>query len=337
MASQVYECQIYRPSLRRAEKKVPPEFHEGYRWFQDHTDVHIAQLPYGQGQPSGVSIPLARQSGIYSPSKDRVTYKNPDVRYALSVHTSDKATYADRQKIDLPDGSWIFEYAAHRGSADEQGYNELLLRCLRDGIPVGVMVAEKPGYRVLGLAFVERYNSATGFFTLHGPVLVQTETANTFVYPGLADVPEKELEALDVSDDLRKKEHVLQVRREKQEEFRKSLFEAYRGHCAITDVAVKEVLQAAHIIPYRGVHTQTPTNGLLLRADFHLLYDSHLLSIEPVSHTIELSKRLRETSYQSYAGRTIRLPERRDLFPCESSLAVHFKQFEVENAGVGFL
>lgn len=48
--------------------------------------------------------------------------------------------------------------------------------------------------------------------------------------------------------------------------FRAQLLEAYDQRCAISECNALEVLEAAHIQPYRGEHTNRMDNGLLLRS-----------------------------------------------------------------------
>ncbi len=54
-----------------------------------------------------------------------------------------------------------------------------------------------------------------------------------------------------------------------QQRFRDALLEAYDGTCAMTGSTAVDVLEAAHIVPYKGDHTNATQNGLLLRADVH--------------------------------------------------------------------
>lgn len=62
--------------------------------------------------------------------------------------------------------------------------------------------------------------------------------------------------------------------------FRAKLIGAYKA-CPLTGCTIDEVLSAAHIWEYHqgGVHELW--NGILLRADIHLLFDRHLLRIFP--------------------------------------------------------
>src|SRR5262249_10209379 len=64
-----------------------------------------------------------------------------------------------------------------------------------------------------------------------------------------------------------------------QGEFRRLLMEAYGPVCAFTGPQLQETLQAAHIQPYVDAESNHVRNGLLLRADMHLLFDLGLLTL----------------------------------------------------------
>jgi hypothetical protein len=99
------------------------------------------------------------------------------------------------------------------------------------------------------------------------------------------------------------------VSRRGQHVFRRSLFSAYKGRCAITNCNVADVLEAAHILPYQGPHTNDISNGLLLRADIHTLFDLELLRIHPTNLTVELSGKLHGTQYSVLDGKRVFQPE----------------------------
>jgi HNH endonuclease len=96
--------------------------------------------------------------------------------------------------------------------------------------------------------------------------------------------------------------------RQGQAAFRKKLMEAYRGACAITNSKISSVLQAAHIIPFKGLETNHVQNGLLLRADIHDLFDLGLINIDPEGYVIRLSMELKGSEYSEYEGVQINLP-----------------------------
>ena len=331
----IYECPVLLPTLSRAEALAPPAFVPCYEWFQKNAGETIPRLPHRMTQPPATPIPLSRDSGIYIPSTARVTYDG-ERKYALSVHSSGASRYADRKPIPLADGTWVLDYAAHEGPASNQGYNAALLNCLIDGVPVGVMFRESAGYRVLGLAFVERYNSATRMFTLHGPVSDDSESKDSFAIPGFDEMPLDERQALIEYDgtDQRRVVMAQQVRREQQEKFRYELRRAYADTCVITGTNVPEVLQAAHINPYRGKKSQVVNNGLLLRADLHLLYDAHLISVDPDTLSVTLSERLGSTDYLRYNHKKLNDPIDVRLSPDPELLAMHYEQFRQENAAL---
>lgn len=61
-----------------------------------------------------------------------------------------------------------------------------------------------------------------------------------------------------------------------QGSFRLLVTDAYKRRCAITGENTLPVLEAAHIVPYSQNGTHDVSNGLLLRADFHKLFDAGL-------------------------------------------------------------
>lgn len=96
------------------------------------------------------------------------------------------------------------------------------------------------------------------------------------------------------------------IRRRGQPAFRKALMEAYGEACAITGCNVPAVLEAAHIHPYKGTHTNVASNGLLLRADIHTLFDLGLIAIESETMTVRVSPELTGTIYATLEGSPLR-------------------------------
>lgn len=109
-------------------------------------------------------------------------------------------------------------------------------------------------------------------------------------------------------EDGREKVLTAVVRRQGQATFRRSLMRAYGGRCAVTGCAVEPLLEAAHIRPYFGPETNHVTNGLLLRADMHTLFDLGLICIGEDMRII-VAKRLTGTDYDQLSGQLLILPE----------------------------
>lgn len=125
------------------------------------------------------------------------------------------------------------------------------------------------------------------------------------------------------------------ARRQGQAKFRRSLLEAYDGKCAISGTNVADVLQAAHIIPYNGPKTNHVTNGILLRADLHNLFDLKLIAINPVSKKISVSTRLCETEYWKFNDLYLKIPVNTSHHPCSEALAAHFFSASSKKIGDG--
>lgn len=117
-----------------------------------------------------------------------------------------------------------------------------------------------------------------------------------------------------------------------QLKFRQNLLAAYEGKCAITGCDTPEALEAAHILPFKGRHTNSVRNGLLLRADIHTLFDLGMFQIDPTTYTVALSPALFNGSYASLAGVRLRRPSLSALSPDAGALTQRAAYF---HAGVG--
>lgn len=128
-------------------------------------------------------------------------------------------------------------------------------------------------------------------------------------------------------EDARQRVSVSIVQRQGQSGFRRKLLTAYCGRCSITGCDVEPALEAAHIIPYKGTDTNHPANGLLLRADFHTLFDLHLLSIHPDTYEVVIAPALDATCYADFKGKRLSLPKNNSVLPDRIALTEHYKTF----------
>lgn len=336
----VIECGINFLSYERALSIVPPEFIVGYEWFQSREGDVFQRLPH---RDSSLILPdeirVCADRGIHGPDYKKLASKGAGKReYALTIHSHNKETsnheaYDDKDVVFRNDGTWILDYCGHKpgmGKKQTESGNKRLMNNLADGVPVAVLVQQADGsYRNFGLAYVERYDSFNHVFTLHGPVSAETENIDFCSIVPYDQLTPDERQILKDADagDQRKRVMAEQIRRERQGVFRKIIMDAYGGQCAATGVNVPEVLQAAHIDPYRGKQSQVATNGMLLRSDIHLLYDSHLMTVEPESNRIVVSKRLQSTLYEQLDGKLISVPKDSCLRPNDELLEMHMREF----------
>ena len=101
----------------------------------------------------------------------------------------------------------------------------------------------------------------------------------------------------------------------------------------MTGCSVDKTLQAAHIMDYRGYRTHVVNNGLLLRADIHLVVDNSLLSVDPDDMRIITGAQLKNTEYSELKGRKLRDTSLESERPYADYLQVHFDKFlQLESA-----
>ncbi len=127
-------------------------------------------------------------------------------------------------------------------------------------------------------------------------------------------------------EDARKRIAVSIIQRRGQPEFRRKLLEAYGRRCAVTGCDVEAALEACHIVPYKGPETNHTSNGLLLRADLHVLFDLGLIAFDSEKQETLVAERLQGTFYKSFAGETMNMPSDPTLRPSKTALECHRRQ-----------
>jgi hypothetical protein len=169
------------------------------------------------------------------------------------------------------------------------------------------------GGKVLGVRFVNTADSA------ELDIAREAAVANELFAPGM---------------DARNRIMAAIVQREGQPAFRQALLRAYRGACAISGCRLEALLEAAHIVPYLGSHTNIVENGLLLRADLHKLFDLHLFCIDPDTRTVQLSDELRDSEYACFDNVRLRDPLGSQTAPLTEALKHHHERCGWVNAGL---
>jgi putative restriction endonuclease len=110
-----------------------------------------------------------------------------------------------------------------------------------------------------------------------------------------------------------------------QQKFRSALFDRYSAICMISGCQIMDILEAAHINPYRGINDNHVANGIVLRADLHTLFDLNLIGIEPETLTIYFHPKI-DDEYGHFSGKTIKCIKNK--YPSESALATRWKIFK---------
>ncbi len=132
-----------------------------------------------------------------------------------------------------------------------------------------------------------------------------------------------------VIDDRKKRLRSAYIRNG-QKKFRNQVMNAFGGKCVISHCDIPQTLQACHIYSYLGEATNHPSNGLLLRSDFHGLFDNFLISVSPKGRLL-LSSTLKNSTYIKYKNIKLRLPDEERHQISDSALEFHrntYKQLE---------
>lgn len=89
--------------------------------------------------------------------------------------------------------------------------------------------------------------------------------------------------------------------------FRRAVFLAYKGRCAVTGCAIKDALDAAHLSgrDWRRGHNAA-SDGVLLRKDLHALYDAGLITVVPGGRVTAAPEVRQE--YKGLDGRRVARP-----------------------------
>ncbi len=128
-------------------------------------------------------------------------------------------------------------------------------------------------------------------------------------------------------------ERTIQARR-LQRFFRNSILANYENCCALTGIAVPQLLVASHIIPWSKDERRRadPTNGICLNSLHDKAFDRHLITFDEdyrlvVSSTLKKkdSPEIQASNFSSLEGKRLMLPHR--FAPDIHALEEHRKSF----------
>lgn len=284
-------------------------------WFDSHASQIVAYSDLRQSQPVLVHQAL----GIWRPG---------GWDYALSIRQTLNSPYLDSSIVNLPNGDWLYRYHREAGSAGSDHRNQGLINCMKDDVPVGVLIQHTPKphttYWVVGLGRVARFDGT--FFTVEQ---WDHKVHDVGLYDDL-EVQDYRLIAETFDPDAYKHDRDVRLQalaiRNGQGIFRAQLLMAYNKRCAVTGSPAVPALDAAHIHPYGGRETNNVTNGLLLRTDVHKLFDLGLIAIDTSTMTEIVSPILQGTEYEEYHGRPLLFPKHPSLKPSPKALDRHREQ-----------
>ena len=142
---------------------------------------------------------------------------------------------------------------------------------------------------------------------------------------------EKNSEVLQIIKEPEKSYEVVR-RRLRPPGFRLLVADAYHRRCAATGEKVYPVLEAAHIKPVQFSGPSEVRNGILLRADFHKLFDAGYMTLDEggaSGYRLVVSSRVKEEfdngdAYLNFHGKSLVIvPDRRDERPAREYIQWH--------------
>jgi putative restriction endonuclease len=232
------------------------------------------------GGPTQVSPTVLRELGIYGGgqgiwvNKHRtrpLTASGVGVTVAV-LHTG--RTYAD----DLSGDGVLYHYpATNRPPGRDLSEVNATKAAGTVGLPVFVITHSGPnsGKRDVHLGWVEDWDDSLSVFLIGFSNDIRAQQLFTEPQEGPFELIEKRE----------------QVKREvkarpSQQHFSFYVFRRYGRRCAVCNMSVPEVLDAAHLVPDRNQGSYDPRNGLVLCAVHHRAFDTGLFAIEP--YTLKL-------------------------------------------------
>lgn len=92
--------------------------------------------------------------------------------------------------------------------------------------------------------------------------------------------------------------------RPEQAKFRQAVFKLFGARCLVTECETLDALEAAHVLSVSDDGSDKSWNGVPLRADLHRLFDADLISIDPSTWTLSVTKSAHK-DYHQYHGRDL--------------------------------
>lgn len=231
------------------------------------------------GGPHGVSPSLLRQLRVYGGAQGiwvdksrtgNLTEEGTGITVSV-LHTG--TSYAD----DIADDVILYHYPNTNRGGRDQTEIDATKAATRLGIPIFVIAYQSsaPSKRDVYLGWVESWDDDFRLFLIsfgdgQPPLLVTgVEDSEPFV----------------LTDSQKSRTREVSVR-QGQQRFRFRVSQRYGPRCAVCDLDIPELLDAAHIRPINERGSYDPRNGLVLCSLHHRAFDARLFAIEPDDLTI---------------------------------------------------
>lgn len=290
---------------------VPRDTPEAERLWRDLVWEHLQADPtWPRVRPT-----LLRDLGLYGGGAG--VWADLDNTRALTengvavsiLHTGDH--YDD----DLDDRGILYYYPAtkRRGSHDQnevQSVKNAMLLAMR--VFVVIKVRE---FREVRRAWVVDFDDSSSQFLLEfseSPQRYSIEVDRPFE-----------------AREFRRRTSDLIVRIERNPRFKFEVAKRFGGLCAVTDLRVPQMLEAAHVVPVSKGGSDDPRNGILLSASHHRAFDRQLWAINPSTLEIETRPSGPTLEKMKFTRRSVEHLAEMGCMPHRDALEVNYELFRV--------
>ena len=214
----------------------------------------------------------AGQAGVYRDAERTRSIMDAGITVSI-LNTS--GNYSD----EISDDRLIYSYPQTLRKGQDIPEIQSLKNAMLLQIPIFVISETAGGRRNVRLGWIEGCEDAASC------CLVKLDTA-----PDSTVQPELELEE-NFSPTIKRNLKVAEIQKlERDPRFKFNALTLYKCTCAVTDITVERMLDAAHVVPVAENGSDHPKNSLLLNAAVHRTFDSHYWAIEPESLKIAVRK-----------------------------------------------
>ena len=253
--------------------------------------ARVEQVVPSQGSKQRLRCPECRTTGIKGRKKKKPRWRcNNGHEFDVPLEETVKVTqYEARFK------------GTFRSSKTEVSASEIKETALRPNDQLSIEELD-PHRLALGIASRVPYLAE----------LLEDSAQRTSLHPEDADEYADEAPA-DYQTSIERRNDLLKTIRARrgQSKFRKQLIRRYGARCMISRFPLLDIVEAAHIRPYRRSADNHPDNGLLLRADLHTLFDLNHMGIDPETLHVHFSTDAREAGYDEFHDLKIKITARR--------------------------
>ena len=258
----------------------------------------------------GERVHLASQQGIFKPRQ---------FTYPVSIRTTPPPVggpppYEDEIALDG------YLHYAYRGTDQQHPDNVLLRRAMDDGVPLLYL-----------------HGIARGSYHVHGAIIDAGDPGSLRFRVALMPITSLAYGAaveLDAQSATRRHYMQLVKVRANQQAFRERVLTAYRTTCSVCRLRHRELLDAAHILPFGAGGAPVVTNGISMCKIHHAAYDANILGVRPdmtaeirVDVLQEVDGPMLTHGLQEAHNAKLLVPTRKQWRPDSEALVQRYEQF----------